>query len=81
VVDAFAPTVILSDIGMPGMDGYQLLAALRARGVTAPSIALTAYASPEDRARARDAGFAAHIAKPIKPTRLVQDIRQLAAKR
>jgi CheY-like chemotaxis protein len=60
------------------MDGYQLLAELRKRGVQAPSVALTAYASAEDRARAQAAGFALHVAKPIKPTRLVQDLRAVA---
>jgi signal transduction histidine kinase len=78
VAPGFDPTVILTDIGMPGMDGYQLLAELRKRGVQAPSVALTAYASAEDRARAQAAGFALHVAKPIKPTRLVQDLRAVA---
>jgi CheY-like chemotaxis protein/anti-sigma regulatory factor (Ser/Thr protein kinase) len=78
VVESFSPTLILSDIGMPGMDGYQLLAELRRRGVHAPSVALTAYASPEDRARAEAAGFALHVTKPIKPKSLVQDLRRVA---
>jgi CheY-like chemotaxis protein len=79
VVGDFAPSLILSDIGMPGMDGYQLLAELRRRGVSAPSIALTAYASADDRQRAHAAGFALHVTKPIKPIRLVEDIRRIAA--
>ncbi len=62
----FRPDVVLCDIGLPGMDGYAVARALR----TDPTlghirlVALTGYAEPEDVARARDAGFDAHLVKP-----------------
>jgi PAS domain S-box-containing protein len=65
---AFRPEVVLCDIGLPGMDGYQVARTMRAdpelRG--AKLVALTGYAAPEDVAKSRDAGFDAHIAKPPK---------------
>jgi signal transduction histidine kinase len=68
VVGAFQPDVIVSDIGMPGADGYAFLARLRARGVDLarmPAVALTAYTGPAHRDRALQAGFAAHLPKPV----------------
>jgi signal transduction histidine kinase/ActR/RegA family two-component response regulator len=69
--------VMLSDIEMPGEDGYELLRKLRAdaRLDAAPSaVAVSAHARPEDRRRALDAGFIAHLAKPIEPDDLVAAI-------
>jgi PAS domain S-box-containing protein len=66
--------VVVSDIGMPGQDGYDLVRQLRALpGVTAttPIIALTAFARAEDRRRALRAGFQMHIAKPVDPAELL----------
>ncbi len=59
-VDAF-----LLDVGMPEMDGYALVRALRDRGITAPIIALTGYGLAEDKKRAESAGFTTHLTKPI----------------
>lgn len=70
--------VIISDIGMPEMDGYELLGELRRRGVTIPAIALTAYASSEDRRRAQAAGFAVHMSKPLSVANLLHELRRLA---
>jgi CheY-like chemotaxis protein len=71
------PNVVLSDIGMPGIDGYALVAALRARerelGVV-PAIALTAYASRDDRIRILAAGFRTHVTKPIDPMELAASV-------
>jgi two-component system CheB/CheR fusion protein len=63
---AFRPQVVLCDIGLPGMDGFQVARALRAEPELAAAalVALTGYASPEDVARAKAAGFDLHIAKP-----------------
>jgi PAS domain S-box-containing protein len=76
------PHVIVSDIGMPGTDGYSFLKLLRTLGPdcggTLPVIALTAYATPEDRARALRAGFEAHIGKPFDPDELVSTIVRAA---
>jgi signal transduction histidine kinase len=75
------PSIIISDIGMPGMDGYELLAALRRMPKLAlvPAIAVSGYAMDEDRARALRAGFAAHLSKPIDIDRLFALIQQLTA--
>jgi CheY-like chemotaxis protein len=66
------PDVVLCDIGLPGMDGYELARQLRA--LTARYevrlVALSGYAQPEDVARALEAGFDAHVAKPPDPERL-----------
>jgi len=73
--------VIVSDIGMPGMDGYAYLKELRASqtsAANAPAIALTAYARPEDVERAYRAGYREHVAKPCDVPRLVGLIRRLA---
>jgi CheY-like chemotaxis protein len=64
--------VIISDIGMPGMDGYELARVLRAmpeyRAI--PMVAVTGFAMYDDRARALEAGFNTHLSKPIDPLAL-----------
>lgn len=66
--------VVLSDIGMPGRDGFDLIRTLRsfpnARVQQAPAIAVTAFAREEDRERILAAGFDAHVAKPVEPREL-----------
>ncbi|WP_437571542.1 PAS domain-containing protein [Sorangium sp. So ce542] len=78
------PDVLVSDIGMRGMDGYELIRRVRAlpqeRGGDVPAVALTAYAGSEDRTRALLAGFQTHLAKPIQPTELLMAIGVLAAR-
>jgi len=79
----FAPHVILSDIGMPGHDGYELIARLRELpgGRTVPAVALTALARSEDRTRALRAGFQLHVPKPVDSVELIAVVRNLAALR
>jgi CheY-like chemotaxis protein len=72
--------VLVSDIGMPGQDGYRLIRDLRARGYRAPAIALTAYGRPEDREHAFSAGFQAHLPKPADPLELATVILTLLGK-
>jgi signal transduction histidine kinase/CheY-like chemotaxis protein len=71
------PDVLITDIGMPEIDGFELLRRVRAlsgaRGKV-PAIALTAFARPEDRTRALRAGFLAHVAKPADPAELVATV-------
>lgn len=72
-LDEAAPDLLISDIGLPGEDGYALLRRVRTlpRGGDIPAIALTAFAGPDDRRRSREAGFDAHLAKPVTPHDLV----------
>jgi CheY-like chemotaxis protein/nitrogen-specific signal transduction histidine kinase len=74
------PHVLLSDIGMPGSDGYQLIRELRRRGSTIPAVALTAFARSEDRTRALLAGFQTHVPKPIEPSELLATVASLVGK-
>ncbi|MDX2243697.1 MAG: response regulator [Leptolyngbyaceae cyanobacterium bins.302] len=72
------PHVIVSDIAMPGEDGYQLIRQIRAFSAQEiPAIALTAYVRPEDRREALNAGFHTHLAKPVNADELVGVIAQL----
>jgi signal transduction histidine kinase/ActR/RegA family two-component response regulator len=79
----FAPHVVLSDIGMPGHDGYELIGRLRALpgGRTIPAVALTALARSEDRTRALRAGFQLHLPKPVDSVELIAVVQNLAALR
>jgi two-component system CheB/CheR fusion protein len=70
-LDAGSFDAVLLDIGLPGMSGYELAAAIRARpGPTPPLVALTGYGRPEDRAAAAAAGIGAHLTKPFRPDEL-----------
>ena len=66
-VETFRPDVILLDIGLPGIDGYEAARRIRqhARGEQIELVALTGYGQPEDRARALREGFDAHLVKPV----------------
>ena len=79
------PDVLVSDIGMPGDDGYVLIRRVRAlrsdEGGQVRALALTAYARSDDRARALDAGFHAHIAKPVDPLELTALLAGLVPER
>jgi CheY-like chemotaxis protein len=81
ILNASAPDILLSDIGMPEMDGYDLIRAVR--GLPTPeraniaAVALTAFARSQDRTRALLAGFQAHITKPVDPAELVAIVAAL----
>ncbi|MES2016885.1 MAG: ATP-binding protein [Pseudomonadota bacterium] len=72
------PDVLVSDLGMPDVDGFELLARVRAlapeQGGNIPAVALTAFARSEDRLRALEAGFRAHISKPVEPSELIATV-------
>lgn len=76
------PNIVLLDIAMPRMDGYQVLRALRGEASLhdAPIIAVTAQASPEDRERIAKAGFNGYFLKPLSITNLIEDIRLILSK-
>jgi CheY-like chemotaxis protein len=81
-LEQIVPTVIVADIGMPQVDGFQLIEQIRrhpdAQVRRVPAAALTAYARSEDRVKALRAGFQMHLAKPIDPAELVATISTLA---
>lgn len=79
--DDFA--VLVSDIGMPGEDGYALIRRVRAgetgtRAARIPAVAVTAFSAPEDRRKALSAGFQEHVAKPFEIAALVELVARLA---
>ncbi len=78
------PDVLVSDIGMPDADGFELLRRVRAlgpeRGGRVPAIALTAFARSEDRTRALRAGFLVHVSKPVDPSELVATVASVAGR-
>jgi hypothetical protein len=82
--EQFKPDVLVSDIGMPGEDGYALIRQVRIlepeQGRNIPAVALTAYASESDRALALDAGFQTHLPKPVESDKLVAAIAHLAGR-
>jgi PAS domain S-box-containing protein len=80
VIEVNRPDVLVSDVGMPGMDGYQLMRQVRAtetKGQRLPAIALTAFARAEDRKRAMLAGYQSHLAKPFDTAELVLVVADL----
>jgi CheY-like chemotaxis protein len=81
-VDQHLPDVMLVDIGMPVVNGFELVELLRNRpahrGGEVPVAALTGYMSTEDRKRAVDAGFQAYLVKPVNPSELIDTVKSLA---
>jgi CheY-like chemotaxis protein len=84
-VESARPDVILADLGMPLMDGFELIQRLRQSPDESvrrlPAAALTAYGRTEDRARTLQAGFEMHLAKPIDPVELAAAVKALARRR
>ncbi len=84
LVQTRKPDVLVSDIGMPDMDGYELLRRIRrlgaARGGGVPAIALTAFARSEDRTRALRQGFVVHVSKPVEPSELIATVASVAGR-
>ena len=82
LVKAERPDVLVSDIGMPDTDGYELLRRVRGlgpdRGGRVPAVALTAFARTEDRTRALRAGFLVHVSKPVDASELVATVASIA---
>ena len=78
------PDVLVSDLGMPDIDGFELLARVQAlgpeKGGHIPAVALTASARSEDRLKALQAGFRAHISKPVEPSELIATVASMVAR-
>ena len=73
-----APDVVLLDIGLPGIDGYEVARRLRATSTPSALVALTGYGQEEDRARALVAGFDRHLTKPVEPAVLARVLSDVA---
>jgi CheY-like chemotaxis protein len=83
-LEEWRPDVLVSDIGMPGEDGYDLIRKVRSlppeRGGAVPAVALTAYVRAEDREQAHSAGYQMHVPKPVEPTELATAVASLAGR-
>ena len=84
MLERWRPDVLVSDIEMPGEDGYTLIRKIRAlspeRGGKTPAVALTAFGRPEDRIRSLMAGFNIHVSKPVDPDELTAIVASLAGR-
>jgi PAS domain S-box-containing protein len=82
--DAFEPDVLISDIGMPGKNGFQLIHEIRQREAASkrrvPAIALTSFTRTQDEARALAEGYDAHCGKPLQPVKLIHEIHRLVGR-
>jgi CheY-like chemotaxis protein len=82
-VDEYKPQVLVSDLGMPAQDGFDLIRQVRSRGLTyheLPAVALTAFARTEDRRKALLAGYQVHLDKPVDPSELTAVIATLVGR-
>ena len=81
LLESEKPDILVSDLGMPGEDGYSLIRKVRAlsaeQGGKIPAVALTAYARTEDRLKVLRSGFQIHLTKPVEPIELVTVIASL----
>ncbi|WP_287129805.1 ATP-binding protein [Candidatus Cyanaurora vandensis] len=80
VIASWLPDLLLSDIAMPGEDGYILLQKIRAGGTDLPAVALTAHTRQEDRAHALAAGYQRHLPKPVEPLELLTVVTRLVGR-
>jgi CheY-like chemotaxis protein len=85
MLNEWTPDVIVSDIGMPGMDGLDLMREIRKsdakRGGEIPALALTAYGRVDDKIKIIEAGYQAHVIKPVDASELAAVIASLAGRR
>jgi CheY-like chemotaxis protein len=79
-VEERVPDAVLLDLGMPGMDGYEVARRMRARHPHIRLVALTGWSQEEDVRRTNAAGFAAHLSKPVSPAELTALLRRIHAK-
>jgi CheY-like chemotaxis protein len=82
-VDGFRPDVVMLDIGMPGMSGFEVARALRARRLSPEPliVAVTGWGMLEDKIRGREAGFDLHLVKPVEGEHLIKLFEQMSATR
>jgi signal transduction histidine kinase/DNA-binding response OmpR family regulator len=80
IIGDWRPEIVIADIAMPGGGGYELIRRLRSQGTKAPAIAITAYATDDDRLRALAAGFQMHMPKPVELYELIMSIASLTGR-
>ena len=78
--DKRPPDLLVTDLGLPGIDGLELLQIIRTKSPSIPAVAVTGYARLGDRARALAAGFQAHVSKPIDPAAFVRALAAAVSK-
>lgn len=85
ILSWWRPDVVISDIGMPGHDGYELIRMIRSldadKGGRTPAVALTAFARSVDRRRVLLSGFQMHVSKPVEPSELIAVVASLASRK
>ena len=74
-VGGFDPHVIVADLEMPGLNGWQMLATLRDQGLRKPAVAVSAHHTARDREKSEQAGYRAHLAKPVTPNQLLSAVQ------
>jgi CheY-like chemotaxis protein len=72
--------VLVTDVGLPDLDGVELVRRLRASGRTMPAVAVTAFATDDDRHRLLNTGFEGHVAKPLDTNRLIRAVASAAGR-
>ena len=79
IAEAHGPDLVLLDVGLPGMDGWEVMQSLKQHPDTAaiPIVMLTAHVLPQHRVRAKAAGCSAFLAKPIEPVHVVEAVQEL----
>jgi signal transduction histidine kinase/ActR/RegA family two-component response regulator len=84
-IEQFQPDILISDVGLPGEDGYELISKIRQlpseQGGSIPAVALTGYASLQDRVRAFDVGYQEHLAKPVDIDKLLELMKDLVIRK
>jgi CheY-like chemotaxis protein len=84
MLSTFGPDVLVSDIGMPGFDGFEFIRQIRSmreKHKAIPAAALTAFARAEDHERVITAGYQVHVPKPVEPSALVATVARLAERK
>ena len=72
---SFDPHVVVADLELPQLDGWQMLTEMRSSGMQRPAIAVSAHHTPRDVERSRAAGFRNHLAKPVTPNQLLSEVQ------
>ena len=72
---SFDPHIVVADLELPQLDGWEMLARMRGSGMRRPALAVSAHCTRQDRERSRLAGFCGHLAKPVTPHQLLNEVQ------